>query len=288
MTHSPGVHRLVIKLIATDLDGTLLRRDKSVSARNRAALAAARDHGLVVAVVSARPPRTVSVFARDAGIGGFAICCNGAIVYDLDNREIVHNEPFAAEIALGLVTRLRAALPGVIFAMEQGLEYQSEADFAALHPERDVEQPTIVDALALLSTAGAAPVTKLVVRHPDYTAVELLSLVRDHAGTLADVTHSGAPFVEVSAAGMHKAIGLARLCRDLGIEASEVVAFGDMPNDIPMLSWAGLGVAVANADPEVLAIADEVTASHMDDGVAVVVERILAAQSGAVIHGSEL
>ena len=119
-------------------------------------------------------------------------------------------------------------------------------------------------------------------RHPDYTAVELLSLVRDHAGSLADVTHSGAPFVEVSAAGMHKAVGLARLCQDLGIEASEVVAFGDMPNDIPMLSWAGLGVAVANADPDVLAIADEVTASHMDDGVAVVVERILAEQ-GAVM-----
>jgi hydroxymethylpyrimidine pyrophosphatase-like HAD family hydrolase len=77
---------------------------------------------------------------------------------------------------------------------------------------------------------------------------------------------------------MHKAVGLARLCRDLGIEASEVVALGDMPNDIPMLSWAGHGVAVANADPEVLAIANEVTSSHMDDGVAVVVERVLATQ----------
>ena len=266
----------VIKLIATDLDGTLLRDDKTVSDRTHAALAAAQECGIAIALVSARPPRTVATIATAAGVGGFAVCCNGAIVYDLDQREIIDNVPFAAEIALSLVTSLRAALPGVSFAMEQGLDLQCEAEFAGLHPEREIEAPTIMDALVRFTGADALPVTKLIVRHPAYSAVELLALVRDHAGERAGVTHSGAPFVEVAAAGIHKAAGLARLCAALGIAAADVLAFGDMPNDIPMLAWAGHGVAVANADPDLLELADEVTAANMNDGVAMVVERVVA------------
>lgn len=266
----------MIKLIASDLDGTLLRNDKTVSDRTRSALDASRARGIVVVLVSARPPRTVATIAAAAGGGGFAVCCNGAIVYDLDRQEIVDNVPFAADIALDLVTSLRAVAPGVSFAMEQGLDLLCEADFSILHPEREVEAPTIVDALVRLSGLDAAPVTKLIVRHPDYTAVELIALVRGHAGERAGVTHSGAPFVEVSAAGIHKAAGLARLCANLGIDAAEVLAFGDMPNDVPMLTWAGRGVAVANADPETLAAADERTGSNMEDGVAMVIEEVLA------------
>jgi len=272
----------MIKLIASDLDGTLLRDDKTVSDRTRSALDAARARGIVVVLVSARPPRTVATIAAAAGVGGFAVCCNGAIVYDLDRRAIVDNVPFAAEIALDLVTSLRAVAPGISFAMEQGLDLLCEADFSILHPEREVEAPTIVDALVRLSALDAAPVTKLIVRHPDYTAVELMALVRGHAGERAGVTHSGAPFVEVSAAGIHKAAGLARLCADLGIDATEVLAFGDMPNDVPMLAWAGRGVAVANADPETLAAADEITGSNMEDGVAMVIEDVLMGMENPV------
>ncbi len=273
----------MIGLIASDLDGTLLRDDTTVSDRTRSALAAARECGIAVVLVSARPPRTVMTIAASAGVGGFAVCCNGAIVYDLDRREIVDNVPFPAAAALSLVTSLRVALPGVSFAMEQGLDLQCEAEFAGLHPERETEMPTIVDALARFTGADALPVTKLIVRHPGYSAVELLTVVRDHAGERADVTHSGAPFVEVSAAGIHKAAGLARLCANLGIAAADVLAFGDMPNDLPMLAWAGHGVAVANADPEVLAVANEITASNMDDGVAMVVERVVGSKTALPI-----
>ena len=90
------------------------------------------------------------------------------------------------------------------------------------------------------------------------------------------LTHSGAPFLEVMAAGVDKAWGVARLCERLGIDREDVVAFGDAPNDVEMLAWAGHGVAVANAVPEAREAADEVTASDEDDGVALVLERLLA------------
>lgn len=279
----------MIRLIATDLDGTLLRADKTVSDRTRAALAAARDAGLTVALVSARPPRTVSRFAAAAGVSGYAVCCNGAIVYDLDRARVVLHTPFPSAIAVELVTRLRAALPDVNFALEQELDFYCEPAYAALHPDRADEDPQLVDALVRLSDPDATPVTKLIVRHPDRDLANLLELVTMLAGDRASVTHSGAPFIEVGAAGVHKAVGLAALCTDLGIAAAEVVAFGDMPNDLPMLTWAGRGVAVANAHSDILAVADEVTASNMDDGVAIVVERLTAAAqafSGTTIRSA--
>jgi hydroxymethylpyrimidine pyrophosphatase-like HAD family hydrolase len=116
---------------------------------------------------------------------------------------------------------------------------------------------------------------KLIARHPDLVADELLARV--HALGLCgfEATDSGAPFVEVAAAGVTKALALDALCVDLGIAADEVMAIGDAPNDLPMLRWAGLGIAVSNAHPSVLTEADEIAPSNEDDGVAVVVERLL-------------
>jgi hydroxymethylpyrimidine pyrophosphatase-like HAD family hydrolase len=130
----------------------------------------------------------------------------------------------------------------------------------------------------------AEPVVKLLVRHTDLTAPELMEATKDlfegFAG-LATVTYGTSTTIggllEISGPGITKAFSLERLAEERDVASEEVVAFGDMPNDLPMLAWAGLGVAVANAHPEVLAVADEVTASNDDDGVAMVVERLLAA-----------
>ncbi len=99
--------------------------------------------------------------------------------------------------------------------------------------------------------------------------------VRTIAGETVTITHAGAPYLEISARGVHKGWALEALCARLGIPAEHVVAFGDMPNDLPMLQWAGCGVAMANAHPDVLAAADVVTRSNEEDGVAMVVERLL-------------
>ncbi len=262
----------MVKLLATDLDGTLLRGDGTISDRTRRALEAARAAGMMTALVTARPPRTVRDRAHALGIAGLAICCNGAIVYDLDQDHVVGHTPLTPQAARSLVLALREAIPGVCFAVELGVRYGWEPRFAALRPMvREQTAGVEDDALMLCSE----PVTKLIAGHGDLPADELLRIARTLVGETANVTHSGAPYVEISAAGVQKAWALASLCTQLAVTPSEVVAFGDMPNDIPMLVWAGRGVAVANAHPEALRAADEVTASNEEDGVAVVIEQLL-------------
>jgi len=257
------------RLAAIDVDGTLLRSDGTVSPRTRDALAAVRQHGVTVVLVSARHPGSLAEIARAAGLGGLAICGNGATVYDLDNERVVRERTLASEVAERLVRTLREKVPGVRFGVEAGAQLSFEPEFSAW----DWEPPAgtrLADALELVGD----PVTRLIVRHESYEVEVLAALVRDLAGSSASVVVPGEWTVELSAAGVNKAAALAELCDDLGLEASDVIAFGDFLNDLPMLAWAGRSVAVANAHPDVIEEADEVTASNDEDGVAMVLERL--------------
>jgi Cof subfamily protein (haloacid dehalogenase superfamily) len=258
----------ILRLAAIDLDGTLLRPDGSLSKRSRAALERARASGIRTVLVTARGPRSVRVLAADLGLDGSAICSNGAITLDLSSGEVVRTQPLGTEIAARLVRELRSRLPGILFAAETE-EIVLEPGFAAW----EWEPPTgtrYADGLELV----AEPVAKLIVRHDTHALEAIAEAARELAGDDAAVTIPGPWTVEISAAGVSKAAALAELCAELGVEAAEVVAFGDYPNDLPMLEWAGHAVAVANAHPDVLAAADEVTASNADDGVALVLERL--------------
>jgi hydroxymethylpyrimidine pyrophosphatase-like HAD family hydrolase len=268
-----------VRLVASDLDGTLLRPDESVSERTRAALAAARAAGIRVVLVSGRPPRSLGPIAERIGVGGIAICANGALVWDLDTGRMLDTSPLAADLAGRLVRTLREAIPGVLFAVELEGGFGREAGWS---DGRGPASPEELEADALKLITG--PVVKLLVRHPSLPFAELAERARAAVGDDAVATWAGLRLVEISAAGVTKAFALERLCRRLGVAASEVVAIGDMPNDLAMLAWAGRSVAVANADPQVLAAADEVTAANTEDGVAVVLERILAA-TGAAVSG---
>ncbi len=266
-----------IKLVASDLDGTLLLPDETVSERTRAALVAAREAGITVVLVSGRPPRSLGPIAERIGVGGIAICANGAVVWDLDAGTMVDSTPLAAELATRLVHALREAIPGALFAVELEGGFGREAGWS---DGLVAAPPDVLEADALELIAG--PVSKLLVRHPTMPFAEVAERARQIVGDDAVVTWAGLRLVEISAAGVTKASALERLCRRLGITAAEVVAVGDMPNDLAMLAWAGTAVAVANAAPEVLEAADEVTAANVEDGVALLLERILAANGGAV------
>jgi Cof subfamily protein (haloacid dehalogenase superfamily) len=264
-----------VRLVASDLDGTLLRPDETVSDRTRAALAAAREAGITVVLVSGRPPRSLGPIAERIGVGGIAICANGAVIWDLDSGTVIDATPLAADLARRLVHALRQAIPGALFAVELERGFGREVGWS----EGMVTTPPDMleaDALELIRD----PVMKLLIRHPSMPFAELTERARRTVGDDAVITWAGLRLVEISAAGVTKAFALERLCARLGIDASEVVAVGDMPNDLAMLQWAGTSVAVANATPEVLEAADEVTAANTEDGVALLLEKLLAANGG--------
>ena len=257
------------KLVATDLDGTVVRSDGTISDRMRTALAAVERAGALLVLVTGRPPRWMPQIVEATGHRGVAICANGALVYDLHTSTVVRHDLLSADAMRAVVEALQRDAPGIAFAVER-----HDTGFAhepSYRPRWDGDDPKAVRPLTELVAHGAV---KLLARHDAMDADELLAVAHRSVGELGTLTHSSSDgLLEISALGVSKATGLAALAAEHGIEAADVIAFGDMPNDLPMLAWAGHGVAVANGHPEVVAIADEVTASNDDDGVAQVLDR---------------
>lgn len=266
-----------VRLIATDLDGTLLRSDGSVSDRTRAALDLARTAGLWVVPVTARQPRGLALIARAAGFTGWAVCGNGAHARHLGTGEPLFEEHLPVAAQRALVGALAARVPGVVFASvrEGGEVFVAQQGYAALASFADHKREPGGMGAFPLEDVLAAPSLKFIVRHPTLSPPELLKEVRALRLPGFAVTHSGAPFLEVLAGGVSKAWGLERLCAHLGVVRGDVLAFGDELNDTEMLAWAGRGVAMGNAGPDVRAAADEVTLSNDRDGVAAVIECLL-------------
>jgi hypothetical protein len=260
-----------VRMVATDLDGTLLRSDGRVSARTVAAVDDLGAAGVLVVFVTARPPRWVHEVADQLPRSHpVAICSNGAIVYDVSESRVLHEHPIPPAVCTEVVARLRDALPSVSFAVEVGLRYAQEPQYLSQWPVPPGAAVLEVDALV------REPVTKLIARHDEPATAhwELVERARRVLAGLVEVTSSGptAP-IEISASGVGKAFALEILAAEHGIDPQEVLAFGDMPNDIAMLGWAGYSIAPANAHPDVLELVDEVTASNDADGVALVLER---------------
>ena len=259
------------QLIATDLDGTLLSSGGLVSARTGRALARARAAGIDVVMVTGRPARHVRGIPGAEQLGGHVICLNGALIYDLDRDAVVHDTRLPAAAARELVAGLRARLPGICFAVEVALDYGWEPSYALGRAKVELPRLPVSDALVLCEQG----VNKLIAFHPELSGEEFAARSRDLVADHASVTYSGAPFLEVAPREVSKASALTTYCAARAIVAGNVVAFGDMPNDLPMLAWAGRGIAMANAHPAVLAMAAETTLSNDEDGVALVVERLL-------------
>jgi Cof subfamily protein (haloacid dehalogenase superfamily) len=260
------------------LDGTLLRSDGTVDPRSREALAAAEQAGALVVLCTARPTRWMRPLARALGHHGVAICANGAVLWDLHTESLLETFPLEPEITADVVALLKAAIPECAWAVERTDGFAREQRYVSRWPAPD---GTTIDAIERLI---AEPAVKLMLRHDRLLADELLNRARTVVGGLAELTHSNAGdgLLEISAAGVSKASTLARLCERRGIGPDEVLAFGDMPNDLAMLRWAGHAVAVANAHPDVLAAADEVTAANDEAGVALVLERLFAQGLGPI------
>ena len=265
---SPGPWRP--RLVATDLDGTIVGPSGEISDRTVRVLRRVEDLGVPVVFVTGRPPRWLGVVSERTGRTGLAICANGAIVYDLHTEQVVAHHPISIEIGLEIASRLRETLPDVVFAVETLDGYAREHGY---RPRWDV---------GLVPTLG--PIDEIFDRGHRQTAhPPRVDGCRQVAGRRARGRRSTSPssrtprprgLLEVSAAGVSKATTLAELCAERGIDAADVIAFGDMPNDLAMLAWAGTAYAVAGAHPEVLAAVERHTGDPVDDGVAEVLERL--------------
>ncbi|MFC5678319.1 HAD family hydrolase [Aeromicrobium endophyticum] len=257
-------------MVATDLDGTLLRTDGSLSDRTRRAIVAAEAAGVPTLFVTARPPRWLDELADAVGGPGIAICGNGAFVYDLVERQVTASHGHDPEVMAEVVSDLREAVPGVTFAVERADGMGREHAYA--YAQEHNAGHTVGD----LAEIAATPVGKLLARCPQLDPDEFLRLVQSVVGSRVELGYSGAiGLAEMTAPGVTKASGLATWCEQQGIAAAEVWACGDMPNDLPMLRWVGRAHAVANAHPDVLAVADVVLASNDDDGVAALLESLV-------------
>ena len=265
------------RVVATDLDGTLLRSDGSISARTRQVLADVERAGTSVLFVTARPPRWVHPLADAVGSHGVVIAGNGAFVVNLARGELTSTGCFTAADLLPLVTDLRAAFPLAGLALERRTGMAVDASFLSPHPGDD-DAVTVVEALADVPDLDEDPTGKLLVVAPDGAGgPDFIAAVETVVGARGHVAYSGvANLAEISAPGTTKAAGLARWCSARGIDAAEVWAFGDMPNDLPMLRWAGTSFAVESGHPDVLAATTHTCPDNDRDGVATVLGHVLA------------
>jgi Cof subfamily protein (haloacid dehalogenase superfamily) len=269
------------RLIATDLDGTLLRDDKSVSPRTVAALAAAEEAGIEVFFVTGRPARWMDVVSDHVHGHGLAICGNGAAVVDLHGGPGAHRfvkvRELARSNALDAVRLVREAAPGTVYAIEQTYGFYQEPEYPKLHMETPDTLAPAEKLLAADAPGADEPVLKILAFHPELDPDDFLTSARIALGNRANVTRSSpSALLEISGPGVSKASTLALCCAERGIAPEEVVAFGDMPNDVEMLTWAGQSYAMGNAHPAVLAAASGRTVGNNEDGVAVVIERMLS------------
>jgi Cof subfamily protein (haloacid dehalogenase superfamily) len=263
-------------LIASDVDGTLLDDDEKITARTRDAVHAAVDAGTQFVLATGRPPRWVGPVVDALGFAPMAVCANGAVIYDPSTDRIVSATTLSTDVLGELAEIATRVIPGAGLAVERvGVSAHDAAtpqfvsspgyEHAWLNPDN-----TEVSLDDLLS----APAVKLLIRKAGARSSDMAAALSKHVGLEGDITYStNNGLVEVVPIGVSKATGVQQLARPHGISAENVVAFGDMPNDVPMLEWAGLGVAMGNAHPDAVAAADEVTAPNTEDGLARVLER---------------
>lgn len=269
------------RLVISDIDGTLLNPAERVAPRTAAAIGRLAERGVIVTLATGRPHRWLQPVVEQLPIRPRCVAANGAVIVDTEAREIVETHLLEPATMSEVVERARGALasaglPGLSIAVELPGEYSSDQEEtfhigpgylhawqAAGYVERGETE--------LLS----APAVKLLLRNEHLQAQEFYDAVRDAVpAKLAHLTFSMREgLLEVMRPGVNKQLGAMALARHYSVDAADVACFGDMPNDREMIAWAGWGVAMGNAHPELKAVANEVTGTNAEDGVAAVLER---------------
>jgi Cof subfamily protein (haloacid dehalogenase superfamily) len=269
------------RLVASDLDGTLLTSDGVVSPRTRAAIEACRAAGIPVVGVTGRGPRLLDSVRAALGGTGIAVLAQGGYVVDLDRSEVLRTVGMSRDDATAVIAAIEAVAGELIVAVEDAAE-QTEA----LRPLRvqhgfDWPYPEPAHLLPRHEVLPVGAVLKVFLRSSRLGEDELLERARRVVDpAVAELTHAGLGFIEVLPPGVTKATGLAVALEQHGVGFGDVLVFGDMPNDLPMIeavtAAGGRSVAMANAHPAVVTAADDLASGSDADGVARYLEAVLA------------
>jgi Cof subfamily protein (haloacid dehalogenase superfamily) len=270
------------RLVATDLDGTLLDSTGGVTPRTRAALEACWDAGIPVVGVTGRGPRLLDSVREALDCRGVAVLAQGGFVVDLERDEVLRTVGLPRAQAAAVVERIEAVTGDLIMAVEDAAEQAEARGEGLLRVQHGFNWPYPEPAHLLPKDQVLPPgaVLKVFLRSATLGQDELLARAKrvvDPAD--AEVTHAGLGFIEVLPPGITKATGLAVALERYGVAFGDVLVFGDMPNDLPMIeavaAAGGRTVAVANAHPAVRAAAGDVAGGHDADGVARYLEAVL-------------
>ncbi len=265
-----------MRLVASDMDGTIVGRDGRMSTRTVQAFRDCAAAGVEVVFVTGRPPRWLDPLRDQLQHRGTVICSNGAVTYDLGAERVLDAHLLDHGHIIEARDIIRGLYPSAAFAAETINGFKIESGFA------DPGTSELLggeQALPFEKSLPGEKVIKFLAREREVTPDEFLGTVGPAVEHLVSTTHS-APSIallEMAVPGINKAVTLARYAEDLGIRAEDVVAFGDMPNDIQMLRWAGSGYAMSSGHPGALAAANLKAPAFEDDGVAQVIEQRLAA-----------
>ena len=261
------------KLIATDLDGTIVAHYGFISDRTKIAFAAAHAAGIHIYFITGRPIRWMKEIKENFNFG-LGVCGNGALLYDFINEKVLEEWSFSIEAQLETVNRLRQVIPPVSFATEIGEDFLREKKYV---PRWDIGEDNV--GVDLIEEVITAPALKMLARCSDgeFSSDEMLALASKALEGIATVTHSNSPdsLLEISAVGVSKGATLSRVAGRLGLTADDCVTFGDNPNDFSMLSWASRSWAMADGHPDLMKYAKFQTDPHQEDGVAKVIEQLL-------------
>ncbi len=261
------------KLIATDLDGTIVAHYGDITQRTIDAFKKAHSMGVEIFFVTGRPPRWMPEIKDAFGIGN-AICGNGAMLYDLHNDKVLEEWLIEVDAQLETVKRLRSAIPEISFAIESHNYFHREKIYI---PRWDVGLDNV--GVNQIEEVITSPSLKILARctQNQLTSDQMLEIAKVELDGIVTVTHSNPhdSLLEISALDVSKGMTLAKMAGRLGIDASDCVSFGDNPNDFSMLEWCGRSFAMADGHPDGPKYAKGVAAPCEEDGVAIIIEQLL-------------
>lgn len=263
------------KMVVLDLDDTLLRDDLTVSARTRDTLLKAQEQGVTLVLASGRPTGAMRRYADElemARHGGWILSFNGAVITECATGAVIFEQSLTVELVHEIHDRAVELGANILSYVDDRIVTPKGDEWTAV--ERRLTGMEVVE-VADFKAAIRGPAVKAIVLHDPVRLREISDKIRPEVEGRLSMAISKPFFLEFTDGGIDKRHSLARLCAHLGIDPSEVVAIGDGQNDAGMIRLAGLGIGMANGAAEVRAIADHVTASNMEDGVAQAVERFV-------------